>query len=344
MALMEDIKHIPIYKRLINNYMSSIYSGKYIPGQQIDSINKIISKHNVSRETAKIVLKHLANSGLIVQILGKGSFVKVVEKRVHKWGVILPLYSSNMEQLIEELILFARKKGMELEYYLHYNNPDEEMKLVSSLIQKGYDSIFIIPNFNEALTANFYTKLHKGNTIIFLIDNTMAGSAFNYVIQSYDLGVKRAAEYLAKQNSGNFLFVRDPAWSGINMVAESMFSTFSHYGEEIYNRKVIDVEHHKKITLDLMKKHSIGGILCYKDIDSIKTIRKIKQWDFKIPQEVSLVNYGNTELIEIFDPGITAIDCCYGDMVNRLELMYEKRNLKNMEQHIILPKLRIRKS
>ncbi len=341
---MQNKEYIPVYKRLISSYKADIYSGKYIPGQQIDSINKIVSKHKVSRETAKIVLRHLADSGLIVQILGKGSFVKVVENRVHKWGVILPLYSSNMEQLIEELILFARKKGMELEYYLHYNNPDEEMRLVSSLIQKGYNSIFIIPNFNEALTADFYTRLHKGNTRIFLIDNTMTGSAFNYVIQSYDLGVKRAAEYLAKQNSGNFLFVRDPAWSGVNMVAESMFSTFTRYGEEIYNRKVIDVEHHKKITPDLMKKHSIGGILCYKDSDSIKTIRKIKEWNFKIPKEVSLVNYGNTELIEIFNPGITAVDCCYSDMIKRLELIYERKSLNNMEQHVILPKLIIRKS
>ncbi len=341
---MEESRHIPIYKRLVNSYMSGIYSGAYVPGQQIDSINKIIAKHNVSRETAKIVLKHLADSGLIVQILGKDSFVKVVEKRIQKWAVILPLYSSNMEQLIEELILFGRKKGMELEYYLHYNNPDEEMKLVSSLIQKGYDTIFIIPNFNEALTAKFYTRLHRGSTKIFLIDNTMAGSAFNYVIQSYDLGVKRAAEYLAKQNSGNFLFVRDPAWAGVNMVSESMFSTFTQYGEEIYNRKVIDVEHHKKITPELLRKHSIGGILCYKDIDSIKTFKKIKEWNFKIPQEVSLVNYGNTELIEIFNPGITAVDCCYSDMVNKLEFMYERHDLNNMEQHVILPKLIIRKS
>ncbi len=325
--------------------MRDIYSGKYMPGQQIDSINKIINKHKVSRETAKIVLKHLADYGLIVQILGKGSFVKIEEKILPKWGVILPLYSSNMEQLIEELILFARKKNMELEYYLHYNNHDEEMRLVSSLIQKGYDSIFIVPNFNEALTAEFYNRLNKGNTRIFLVDNTMAGSAFNYVIQSYDLGVKRAAEYLAGQNEGNFLFVKDPAWSGVNMVAESMFATFSHYGESIYHRKVMSVEHHKKITQSFIRKNNIGGILCYKDVDSIKILRKLKEWKLNIPNEVSLVNYGNTELIELFDPGITSVDCSYREMVVRLEQMYENSNSNNIkEQHVILPELKIRES
>jgi len=325
--------------------MRDIYSGKYMPGQQIDSINKIISKHKVSRETAKIVLKHLADSGLIIQILGKGSFVKVEEKIHPKWGVILPLYSSNMEQLIEELILFARKKNMELEYYLHYNNPEEEMRLVSSLIQKGYDSIFIVPNFNEALTAGYYNRLSKGNTRIFLVDNTMAGSAFNYVIQSYDLGVKRAAEYLAGQNEGNFLFVKDPAWSGVNMVAESMFATFSHYGESIYHRNVMSIEHHKKISYDLIVKNNIGGILCYKDVDSIKIFRKLKEWKLKIPKEVSLVNYGNTELIELFDPGITSVDCSYREMVVRIEQMYENGNSDSFkEQHVILPELKIRES
>ena len=58
---MKDKKYIPIYQRLVCSYKADIYSGKYIPGQQIDSINKIISKHKVSRETAKIVLKHLAD-------------------------------------------------------------------------------------------------------------------------------------------------------------------------------------------------------------------------------------------------------------------------------------------
>ena len=342
--MITDKKHIPIYKKLVNSYMYEIYSGKYLPGQQIDSINKIVNKHNVSRETAKIVLKQLAEAGLIVQILGKGSFVKVEEKTNNKWGVILPLYSSNMEQLVEEMQSFASRKGKELEYYLHYNNPDEEMRLVSSLIQKGYDSLFIVPNFNEALTAGYYNRLQRGNTKIFLVDNTMAGSAFNYVIQSYDLGVKRAAEYLASRNNGNFLFVKDPAWSGVNMVEESMLSTFSHYGEVLYKRKVFSTDNHKEITPGYIRKHAIGGILCYKDVDSIKILRKLSGWNIKVPEEISIVNYGNTELIELFDPGITAVDCCYKEMARKLEVMYEKTFENKKEQHVILPKLIIRKS
>ena len=65
----------------------------------------------------------------------------------------------------------------------------------------------------------------------------MAGSSFSYVIQSYDLGVKRVVEYMAKKNKGNFLFVRDSSWRGLNLVAESMLETLKEYGEKFYSRK-----------------------------------------------------------------------------------------------------------
>ena len=60
---MEQKRYIPVYKQQTGKYMHDIHSGKYSPGQQIDSINKIISKHKVSRETAKLVLKNSPMQG-----------------------------------------------------------------------------------------------------------------------------------------------------------------------------------------------------------------------------------------------------------------------------------------
>lgn len=335
------MSHLPIYKKLISVYTNDILTYTLAPGKQIDSINKIMIKHSVSRETAKIVLNHLAKEGLIVKIPGKGSFVKEPKSTLNRWGFILPMYSSNMEQLIDKISTLATDYGMKLEYYLHYNNPDEEIRLVSTLIQQGYDTLFIVPNYNEALTAKFYSRLNINTCRLFLMDYTMAGSSFNYVIQSYDLGVKRAVEYLAKQNNSNLLFVNDSAWYGINLVAESMLSTFVHYGELVYNRKVISVNHHNRVTKDFIINNSIGGILCYKDTDTIKLYGKLIRMGFKFPKDITIVNYGNTELIELFEPGLTAIDCLYNEMVDKVRLMYNK-NIKKKEQYIVSPKLVVR--
>ena len=335
------MSQLPIYKKLIQAYKNDILTHILAPGKQIDSINKIMIKHSVSRETAKIVLNHLAKEGLIDQIPGKGSFVKEPKSTLKKWGFILPMYSSNMEQLIDKTTSLAKEHGMELEYYLHYNNPDEEIRIVSTLIQQGYDSLFIVPNYNEALTAKFYSRLNTNSSHLFLMDNTMAGSSFNYVIQSYDLGVKRAAEYLSTKNRGNFLFVNDSAWYGVNMVTESMFTTFKHYGETIHSRKVFLVEHHNKITYEFISDNSIGGVLCYKDTDAIKICGKLAKMGFQFPNDISIVNYGNTDLIELFEPSITAIDCLYDNMIDKIRLMYGN-DIKKKEQYIVFPKIVIR--
>ena len=72
---MSDNSFIPVYQRLYNYYEQAILSLKYKPGDQLDSINKIMLTHKVSRDTAKQVLSMLAEKGLIVKRVGKGSFV-----------------------------------------------------------------------------------------------------------------------------------------------------------------------------------------------------------------------------------------------------------------------------
>ncbi len=48
--------------------------------------------------------------------------------------MIIPFYSSNIEQLIHSLEFEAQKQGKQLTYFIHYNNPEGEMKLVSKMI------------------------------------------------------------------------------------------------------------------------------------------------------------------------------------------------------------------
>ena len=51
-----------------------------------------------------------------------------------------------------------------------------------------------------------------GKSCLLLVDNTMSGSYFRYVIQSYDLGIKRAIDYLLVRTRRNLLFLRNEMW------------------------------------------------------------------------------------------------------------------------------------
>jgi DNA-binding LacI/PurR family transcriptional regulator len=247
-----------------------------------------------------------------------------------------------MEDLIVQLRTEALSRGRELIHYLTYNDPAEEEKLVGSMIRDGFEAVIIVPISNESLTASFYRQLIPGRTQVILIDHTMAGSWFQYVVQSYDLGIRRAVEYLVSRNRGNLLLVQNDVWKGRDLLNELIEHTFREIvRQKSPERKVSVISKARGLSLELINEEKIGGILSCSDVDSIKVLGRLKRWDLKIPSEVSLVSYGNTELTEFFEPSITVVDSCYGDMARQAALLIEKAG-EIHEQFIIQPKLIIR--
>ena len=337
---------VPIYKKLFDHYKGKIVNQEIKPGHQIDSITRIMQRHGVSRETSKLVLKMLIRERLIISRAGKGSFVTPFAETKKIWGLVIPFYSSNMEQLINYLDHEAQRRGRQLTYFFGYNNPEEEMRLVGSMILGGYEAVIVVPNNDESLTAEFYRKLIFGNTSVVLVDNTMSGSYFRYVIQSYDLGVKRAIDYLAAKTGKNLLLVKNESWKGRNLLYEFMEQTFTNIVSANYaDRKVFVIPNMKEFNYEFIQKNRIGGVLCCADTDAVRIIGRLQKQRVKIGQEISIVSYGNTELTEFFNPAITVIDCGYKDMAVQTAQLIEKGNKAGpLEQHIIFPQLIVRQT
>ncbi|MCG8307354.1 MAG: substrate-binding domain-containing protein [Cytophagales bacterium] len=342
----QDLSFIPIYHKLKEFYKERILNQEFKSGQKIDSINKIMLKHKVSRETAKLVLRQLIEEGLIISKQGKGSFVVHHATANNKWGMIIPFYSSNIEQLIHCLEFEARRHAKELTYFIHYNNPEEEMRLVSQMIFEGFEAVLVVPNYDESLTAGFYRKLMHGHTSVILVDFTMSGSYFKYVVQSYDLGIKRAVQHLVSNTAGNLVMIKSDTWKGRNLLGELMEQTFLSITESDYaDRKVFVVSDLKKIDRMFFINKKIGGILTSTDTDAIRVLGRLKKWGIKIPEQARLVSYGNTELTLYNDPAITVVDCKYEQMAMKAaDLIELGQDAGAFEQHIIEPELIIRKT
>lgn len=338
---MDNHSYLPIYQKVSNYYEERILCQDYLPNQRIDSISRIMSRHNVSRETAKKVIKILIEKKLVISRAGKGTFVCPRTATVDVWGMVIPLYSSNIEQLINHINVLAIENRKHLDFFLHYNNPDEEMRIVRNMIQQGYEAIIIVPNYDETLTSAFYKNLLAGNTKIVLADNTMAGSFFQYVIQSYDLGVKRAFEHLSLKDSGNFLLIGTEKWMGENLVFDLMEQTFWELIQKYQPNRSLYITHSiNEIDQSFIKSKKITGILSLQDANSVRITRRLLKWGYSIPEDVTIVSYGNTELLEYNEPAITTIRCRYRKMANSIVKL-----IKGEHEHlqvVIEPKLAVR--
>lgn len=341
----QERNYTPIYRRLTDYYLQRIRNHEYPPGARLDSINRIMNRHNVSRETAKLVISQLIEAGYAESIQGKGTYVKEVRETIQSWGVVIPFYSSNIEQLIALLSAQAALRNCDLKYFLHYNNPSEEMRITSDLINQGYRAIIIIPNYDETNTAAYYRKLVTGNSRLVLADNTMAGSYFDYVIQSYDLGVKRAFAHLTKRHNGNILLVGNENWKGQHLVFDLVESTLRMLLQEHgKGKELIVVQGLHEVNAGFISSGNVTGILTMQDTESVRIIGRLLSWGFRIPGDITLVSYGNTEITRLFHPSITVIDCNYEKMALEIGASIDASKRKDKEQIVISPELIVRET
>ncbi|MBZ7658798.1 GntR family transcriptional regulator, partial [Klebsiella oxytoca] len=67
---------IPLYQQVVEWIRESIYSGELVEDDRIPSEFQIMDMLEVSRGTVKKAVDQLVREGVLVQVQGKGTFVK----------------------------------------------------------------------------------------------------------------------------------------------------------------------------------------------------------------------------------------------------------------------------
>ncbi len=73
--IISNTSDIPIYEQIIRQMKKSILNGTITEGEQLPSMRMLAKELKISVITTKRAYEELENAGLIVTIVGKGSFV-----------------------------------------------------------------------------------------------------------------------------------------------------------------------------------------------------------------------------------------------------------------------------
>lgn len=336
----------PIYQRLFNAYRADILSHRLRPGQRIDSISQIQVEHGVARETAKRVLNLLAREGYIVQRRGKGSFVADLRPKERIWGLVFPFYSIQYEDLILETANRAAQLGREIRHFCNYNSWEEEIRLVGIMLHQRYEAVVVIPTMDESKTWDFYSHVSPHDSPVVLLDHTMSSNSFRYVIQTYDLGVTRAINYLLGQKDGGVAFVENELWAGRNMVLELMRGTYF----DLLRKRRPDFEpcvlpRGSAVQLRDLRERGITGLFCCDDVSAIQAIGRLREQGVAVPRDFGVVSYGNSDLARFFTPPISSVDPRNAEMASILvDILHPSAAAAGpvKHEHVVLPELIVR--
>lgn len=335
---------VPIYEQLTRFYRDAIVANRLLPGDRVDSISQIQRRHRVSRETAKRVLNQLETEGYIIQRVGKGSFVADLGPKLHRWGMILPFFSVQYEDLYARLAHLAAPADREVVRYFDYNNWQEEIRLVELMQSERYEAVVIVPTLDESRTWEFYADLPPRGSRLILLDHTMSYQDFNFVIQSYDLGVVRAMEHLASRKRGGVAFVANEGWTGRNMVLELMTETYRMTLRRRFpGFEPVILERAAEVDAAGLRARGVTGIVCCDDVSAIRAVGRLREQGVDVPAEMGVVSYGNTDLARYFTPALTSVDPHNEEMARQVAQFLTAETPARV-QYVVQPELIVRET
>ncbi|RLL91682.1 hypothetical protein BG32_01625 [Mesotoga sp. HF07.pep.5.2.highcov] len=202
---MRGVNMIPIYLKIRNYMIKQIEKGILIPGDRIPSERELVDLFKVSRMTVRHAIDQLVNDGILVRMVGKGTYVSS-----EKFATELNVLRSFSEEIIStghrpsaKLIRIERgQAGNSVTSLLRIDSSHEVMRV---------ERLRLVDDLEMAITVSYFPLSRA-----FPVDEIdfSATSIYNQ-IESLGLRIEKATETVtaeaADKRTANFLRVKDKA-------------------------------------------------------------------------------------------------------------------------------------
>ncbi len=228
---------IPLYEQIYEHVLNEVKEGRLRPGDRVPSEKELADQFGVSRITSKSALEKLAQSGVVLRIKGKGTYVAegpdapdgdshesvpangipeeaipgsaaIAAKRL--FGLILPDFSESfglgLVYAIEER---CSELGMRLLLKRSYGRQDEEESAIDSFMELGVDGLIIFPVHGEHYNTGLL-RLVLNRFPVVLIDRYLKGIPACSVYTDNRQAAQELTSHLFQQGHKRIAFMSPP--------------------------------------------------------------------------------------------------------------------------------------
>jgi GntR family transcriptional regulator of arabinose operon len=299
-----------------------IETGILKPGSRIYSENELCRKYNVSRHTVRRALGILSEQGILVRKKGIGTYVADIKQTAKSMSVCV------ISPFLDDYIFPKQIKGIEniltangyhMQIGITYNKFINERRILSAMLENPLDGIIAEPAKSAlpTLNADIYTRLYEmGVPIVFIntkipslqipcisIDDRKGG----YIATKHliDMGHKKIG-IIAKMDDykGHLRFKGYmDAICDANIsfpMEESMIWFSTEWKKELFNGA---------FGMDILSRlRECSALFCYNDQIAYVVIELLKQKGVRVPDDISIVSYDNSDYVLYTSPNISSIE------------------------------------
>lgn len=300
---------------------SEILSGVRKPYEKIPSGKDYARELGISRLTLEYILEELAKEGYVFRIKGKGTFVSPqIPERSALIGFIAPdLKNPFIAEVFMGVEDSARKYGYDIVYVNSGESSERELLSLENLVKRDIKGIALYPSDDLVSKEDIFVKLLKKLKIpVVLIDRYFPNLLLDFVVSDNKNGGYQITRYLIEMGHKDIAFICSSNLSTTSVLGRyeghklALREAKIRFREDlVFNRltsyKYFSFDKDVSTVREILKTRSFSAIFCANELIASVVYHAIKSENLRIPDDISVVGFGDTTIALYLDPPLTTI-------------------------------------
>lgn len=286
------------------------------------TIKDIAALAGVSKTTVSKVINNKddsiskATKDKILQIMKEQNYVpnklaqSLVTKRTKTIGLLIPdirnPFFTDISRGAED---FARKEGYNIIFCSTDEDYEREAECVSMLCEKMIDGIIFAPSSNTSHEENRYNDLEIP---MVLVDKKIELSNAKGVVKVDNKnGTYEATKHLIKQGHKDILYLSGPLKNDISKERlQGYIRALEKNNLTVKEENIVEGKYRYEWAYDFIKhleEIKCTAICCANDLMAIGAIQALRERNFKIPDDISIVGFDDIQTSKLIDPSLTTV-------------------------------------
>jgi DNA-binding LacI/PurR family transcriptional regulator len=315
-------------RQLANSLRQSIEKGDYISGQALASERELTESTGFSRTTVRRAIQILVEQGILQTVQGSGTFVRQAltnSTAARILGLIVPSinnpYYGELTYAIERE---ATARGYQLLVgQFRYSTNSEADYLLRYAENESVKGILVVPDPDQPPVDSYNYLAQMSKPLVF-VSRVIGGVQADSVIPDRVAGAYELVNYLINLGHRNIAYIRGipPIFDSQKLgyeralreaglpISEDLIVSLNSPGDEA-GEKGVDVLFQRQVRFT--------AIFARNDNTAVGVNRKLRQLGLRVPEEISIAGFDNTEISAQLQPALTTVDTAVQE-VGRLAL------------------------
>lgn len=304
-------ENMPKYLALMNWIRAQIANGDLCIGDRLQSENELGERFSISRQTVRQATSVLENEGILERKRGSGTYISatmaVPKSRTMNIGVITTYLDDYIfPSIIKGIDNVLTQNGYTMQLSITYNKIENEMKILSTMLNNGVDGIIIEPTKSGLpnLNADLFRQIKKHGIPCIFINGYYADISFPYVaMDDYACG-QEAAKYLLGKHHTKIagIFKSDDIQGHLRYAGcAKMLKKHSIllYEDNVvwYTTEDIKLSFAESFEQRVLNRiEGCSAVICYNDQIALKVMDILAQNQKEVPKDISIISFDNSDL------------------------------------------------